>query len=160
MTIRWVPGVRRPEFTFELAAHILDVELPERVPSIEEILAGGWAASGACRGAPVGVFYPSVAEGDNSAQARQICAGCPVRAECLVWAIQCDEPAGIWAGFDEDDRRHIARRFRPHLIPVIDHGTEAGHAAHHRHGIPPCKACLDAHAIYQQHTRPSRAGGQ
>ena len=54
-----VHGVTRPEFTYELAAHILDVELPERVPSIEEILDGGWAASGACRGAPVGVFYPT-----------------------------------------------------------------------------------------------------
>jgi WhiB family transcriptional regulator, redox-sensing transcriptional regulator len=154
----WVPGVTRPDFTFELAAHLLNVDIPEQVPTVEEVIDGEWTARAECKGAPPGVFYPNTPGRDSTKVARQICAGCPVRAHCLVWAIQCDEQHGIWAGFDEDERRHLAGRFHARLIPVIKHGSEAGHTAHHRYGIPVCRQCADAHARYTQFTRPSRSG--
>jgi WhiB family transcriptional regulator, redox-sensing transcriptional regulator len=114
----WVPSVTRPEFTFEFAAHLVNIDLPDQVPTIQEILDGTWCDRAECKGAPPGVFYPNTPGRDSTATARQICAGCPVRAHCLVWAIQCGEH-GIWAGFDEDERRHLARRARTALVSPL-----------------------------------------
>jgi len=37
-------------------------------------------------------------------KAKRICANCPVRDECLEWAIERDE-RGIWGGLTEPERR-------------------------------------------------------
>jgi len=43
--------------------------------------------------------------------AREICAACPVREDCLKYSIDADE-FGIWAGLDQDERRNLRRRQR------------------------------------------------
>ena len=71
----------------------------------------GWEARAACRGA-VGVsFVPPVAGESRDqrtrreAAAKKICAGCPVRRECLDYALRVREPMGIWGGLSEPERR-------------------------------------------------------
>jgi hypothetical protein len=57
---------------------------------------GDWRARGACKGAD-----PRIFDGDTPADvetAKQICAGCPVRADCLRFAIQCGAGYGVWGG--------------------------------------------------------------
>lgn len=56
----------------------------------------------ACRGA-TGFMYPSDARGVPAAKA--VCAGCPVRAECLEFALANDERWGVWGGTSERQRR-------------------------------------------------------
>jgi len=41
-------------------------------------------------------------------QAKRMCRGCDVRAECLNYAVAYRERAGIWGGMTERERR---RRF-------------------------------------------------
>ena len=42
--------------------------------------------------------------------ARAICAACPVRGQCLAYAITADERFGIWGGLDPRQRRTLRRR--------------------------------------------------
>jgi WhiB family redox-sensing transcriptional regulator len=47
------------------------------------------------------------------AEAKAVCAGCPVRAACLAYAFTTGQDAGIWGGMTEHERRReLRRRFR------------------------------------------------
>jgi WhiB family redox-sensing transcriptional regulator len=39
--------------------------------------------------------------------AKRICAECPVRQECLEYALRVREPFGIWGGLNETERRTL-----------------------------------------------------
>lgn len=66
-----------------------------------------WMRDAACRGMDPELFYPS--RGESVAQARKVCSGCPVRAECLTYAMNLHETHGMWGGMSERDRRRIRR---------------------------------------------------
>ena len=44
-----------------------------------------WMTAGSCSEYPPAVFFPSTARGVDIA--RKICLGCPVRSECLQYAL-------------------------------------------------------------------------
>jgi WhiB family redox-sensing transcriptional regulator len=44
------------------------------------------------------------------AQAKSLCEGCPVRAQCLEGALSRQEPAGVWGGELFEDGRIIAKK--------------------------------------------------
>ena len=67
-----------------------------------------WAAYAACRAADADLFFSSV-ETDVAA-ALKICAGCPVREECLDWALETRVRYGVWGGATERERRRMLRR--------------------------------------------------
>ena len=69
-----------------------------------------WRAYGACRLHPEIDFFP--ARGHSTAEAKAICAGCPVRDICLEVALNNGEKFGIWGGLSERERRRLrnARR--------------------------------------------------
>lgn len=73
---------------------------------------GSWRLRGACRGLSAEVFYP-VSESDADAEAaKAICATCPVRPQCLEFALDHREHEGIWGGVTERERRRILRQRR------------------------------------------------
>ena len=45
-------------------------------------------------------------------ETRRICRRCPVRGECLGWALGVGDWHGIWGGFTADERRAIARQWK------------------------------------------------
>lgn len=53
------------------------------------------------------LFFPE--KGGTTAPAKQVCAMCPVRAECLQYALDRDERFGIWGGKSERERRALKR---------------------------------------------------
>ena len=65
---------------------------------------------GRCRGADPARFFPSDGFGVEAAQ--QVCAECPVRAECLDYALTNHFEFGIWGGASERERRRIQHRQR------------------------------------------------
>jgi WhiB family redox-sensing transcriptional regulator len=73
----------------------------------------GWQAKAACRGPQSTAFFPPAhAERkeerlEREARAKEICAGCIVRAECLDYAIRIREPHGIWGGLNEVERKEL-----------------------------------------------------
>jgi WhiB family redox-sensing transcriptional regulator len=40
-------------------------------------------------------------------RAKRICASCPVRRDCLDYAVRIREPHGIWGGLNEVERRQL-----------------------------------------------------
>lgn len=68
-----------------------------------------WVGYAACRDADPGLFFAGT-EGGDTRTAQRICAGCPVRDECLDWALAAGMPYGVWGGTTEQERRRLARR--------------------------------------------------
>ena len=67
-----------------------------------------WRAQAACRDADVNIFFPTTDEGAEPARA--ICATCPVRMECLEFALATRQEDGVWGGLTETERRRLRRR--------------------------------------------------
>lgn len=70
-----------------------------------------WLEDAACRPYPPHVFYPVTAGGDFVA--KTVCARCPVRRECLEYALQRPEEHGVWGGLNEQERVARARAATP-----------------------------------------------
>lgn len=70
---------------------------------------GGWHGQGLCIGEDPDIFFPS--NGDPGTRAREVCSACPVRQDCLEYAMEADE-FGIWGGLDQHERRNLKRRQR------------------------------------------------
>ena len=45
----------------------------------------------------------------REANAKVICSRCPVRIDCLEYAIRIREPHGVWGGMSEAERRALIR---------------------------------------------------
>jgi WhiB family redox-sensing transcriptional regulator len=71
-----------------------------------------WRDRAACRGTDPELFFPVGSVGPALVQlgrAKQLCASCPVRTECLEWALANDQETGVWGGTNEDERRALRR---------------------------------------------------
>ncbi len=55
---------------------------------------------------PVGTTGPAITQ---IAQAKAVCARCPVREPCLEWALDANQMSGVWGGMSEDERRAYRR---------------------------------------------------
>ena len=72
----------------------------------EELTAEGWRSEALCAQADPEVFYP--VDESWSEPAKRVCAGCPVAAQCLAYALIAGEPHGVWGGLTTDER-HLVR---------------------------------------------------
>jgi WhiB family redox-sensing transcriptional regulator len=83
-----------------------------------------WQARGACRaGDPEAWFAANM----TTATAQRLCEPCPVRAECLAWALDTGEPYGVWGGVTAAERRRIRRG---QTKPVAAEATTSAARAH------------------------------
>ena len=69
-----------------------------------------WREWARCRGVDPEIFYPP--EEDDALEAKEICAGCPVREVCLDHALTRREKIGVWGGMTERERRRMLRHRR------------------------------------------------
>jgi WhiB family redox-sensing transcriptional regulator len=69
-----------------------------------------WHQHGACRGADPSLFFPE--QGESVKEAKAVCARCPVRADCLDYAMENHEVVGIWGGLSARERRQLSRTRR------------------------------------------------
>ena len=68
-----------------------------------------WQVKAACRGMSVDLFFnPDFLRGRpkraHEANAKAICAACPVIGQCLERAIKVGEPDGVWGGLTPRER--------------------------------------------------------
>ncbi len=67
-----------------------------------------WQKVGLCAQTDPESFFPE--KGGSLREAKKICVGCEVKAECLEYALDNDERFGIWGGLSERERRRLKRR--------------------------------------------------
>jgi WhiB family redox-sensing transcriptional regulator len=82
-----------------------DTDLLSRLIAAAPPPVGEWAARGACVGLPVDLFH--LERGGVSPFAKETCAGCPVRDECLDYALTNVIRHGVWGGTSEKERRKL-----------------------------------------------------
>ena len=75
----------------------------------------GWQDAAACRGEDLLLFFGPDGERQperdiRERKAKEICAACPVRLECLNYAVSRPEKYGTWGGLNEDERSAERRR--------------------------------------------------
>ncbi len=75
----------------------------------------GWQDQAACRDQDVIIFFGPDGERQperdrREARSEALCAGCPVRVDCLNYALSRPEKYGVWGGLSEDERAAERRR--------------------------------------------------
>lgn len=66
-----------------------------------------WRDQALCSQTDPEAFFPE--KGGSTREAKKVCLGCPVRSECLEYALSNDERFGIWGGLSERERRRLKR---------------------------------------------------
>jgi WhiB family transcriptional regulator, redox-sensing transcriptional regulator len=72
-----------------------------------------WQVKAACRGPHASVFFPppqferKEEKLERESRAKGICGTCPVKVECLEYAVAIREVHGIWGGLNEAERKQI-----------------------------------------------------
>jgi len=144
-----------------MTAHIVTAYAPTITADPPE-----WTLVALCLGIDPEIFYPPA--GSDAArvtrEAKRICDLCPVRTECLTYALSHGEVNyGVWGGLTPLERRQLAPRPGRGLARARRNparcGTEAGYGRHKRLGEPACRPCLDALSAAQRR-RTSRTREQ
>jgi WhiB family redox-sensing transcriptional regulator len=70
-----------------------------------------WRQEALCAEANPDAFFPDKHE--SAKTAKQICAACTVREQCLDYAITNGEGVGVWGGLSASERRRIGPNSAP-----------------------------------------------
>ncbi len=73
-----------------------------------------WRELATCRDSEPNLFFPIGSTGpalDHIEAAKAICMECSVREECLNYALETNQEAGVWGGYAEDERRRLRKRW-------------------------------------------------
>jgi WhiB family redox-sensing transcriptional regulator len=81
-----------------------------RAPRLGALAARGdaWVLYAKCADIPRATFFRDDSVGVKVA--KRICASCPVRAQCLLYALTNRIEHGVWGGASEQERRRLLRR--------------------------------------------------
>lgn len=110
-----------------------------------------WTNQAACQGSDPDLWFPE--RGASTREALTTCRACPVRAECLAYALRWKIDWGVWGGTTVHQRTIIRSQgrglTRPRKLPAA-HGTTTRYARGCR-----CPDCREANTV-DKTTRRSR----
>ncbi|MEU1433986.1 WhiB family transcriptional regulator [Streptomyces sp. NPDC005786] len=66
-----------------------------------------WRADALCAQTDPEAHYPEV--GGTTAPAKRTCMECPVRPQCLDYAVEAGEQWGVWGGVGQRELRRLIR---------------------------------------------------
>lgn len=66
-----------------------------------------WRAQALCAQTDPEAFFPE--KGESPRAAKKVCQACPVRLQCLQFAVDHNQRFGIWGGLSARERREYAR---------------------------------------------------
>ena len=87
------------------------------------MLKDGFKERGLCRYADPEMWWPNGTTGpeaDKIAEAKRICDMCPVKMDCLTYAVETRQFFGIWGGLTEDERKEDRRTARRIMDQQVD----------------------------------------
>ena len=70
--------------------------------------APSWYSRAGCHGLDPELFFP-VGAAEPGPEAQEACGSCPVRSDCLEFALRTGQ-AGVWGGLTEGERRGARRK--------------------------------------------------
>ncbi|MGH3784747.1 MAG: WhiB family transcriptional regulator [Pseudonocardiaceae bacterium] len=78
----------------------------------DEYVPGDWRHRAKCRDVDPELFFPHPGETQLLAEARAVCADCPVIIQCREWALDTGQVFGVWGGVSAHELRlmRAARR--------------------------------------------------
>jgi WhiB family transcriptional regulator, redox-sensing transcriptional regulator len=75
-----------------------------------------WQHRARCRNIGIDLFFPESTDVDTITKSLGYCNACPVKVECLQWALEEGVAHGIWGGIRLDDLKAGRRKeMRDHL---------------------------------------------
>ena len=102
-----VTDTATPSSVFEPSVVLLEPKVNE-----EDSDRVNWREQAACLGSQSDVFFP-IGTGAHSRSwvlaAKAMCASCPVRSECLSYAVTTVQPDGVWGGTTPKERQKLRR---------------------------------------------------
>jgi len=81
--------------------------VPDDFDALFDAMEDTWQDRALCAQTDPEAFFPE--KGGSTREAKRICSGCEVKAECLDYALHNDERFGIWGGLSERERRRLKR---------------------------------------------------
>lgn len=73
-----------------------------------------WRQQACCQTTDPDLFFPVGTAGpaiDQIEAAKAVCCACPVRLECLTFALRTNQESGVWGGTSEEERRKLRKRW-------------------------------------------------
>ena len=98
-----------PDPATAVTAWLMTPGIGVQLPTLEDLThRPAWQTQAACRGLLVDTFFPSPGvSAAQMAKVRAVCAGCPVRADCLDYARADASMVGVWGGTSRRERRRL-----------------------------------------------------
>lgn len=75
------------------------------LPDLDDASELGWQEHALCAQSDGDAWFPE--KGGSVREPKKICRACPVRLECLDYALEHDERFGVWGGLSERERRRL-----------------------------------------------------
>lgn len=117
-----------------------------------------WWDQRACRNVNPDVFFPVLGRHLTDteidalcADAKAVCRGCPVRDDCLQYAIDVRASDGVFGGMSPRERWRLVRKQGSTGRRLSPHGTRARYAYGCR-----CAVCVVANRRYQRARQKSQ----
>ena len=67
-----------------------------------------WMDDAACGTSDGDAWFPE--KGGSTRLAKRVCRSCPVRSECLDFALGTNEAFGVWGGLSREERERLQRK--------------------------------------------------
>lgn len=83
-----------------------------------------WQERAICSQVDPELFFPN--KGQSSREAKKVCAECPVKAECLEYALTNHLTSGVYGGLSERERSKLKKPPRPTTLCVNGHQRVPG----------------------------------
>ena len=93
---------------------------------LDGITPPAWTSDALCAQVDGDLFFPE--KGGSSKEAKKVCAECPIRVECLQYALDHGERYGIYGGLSERERRKLQPR-KQNLTLTCEHCGNSFNAA-------------------------------
>jgi WhiB family redox-sensing transcriptional regulator len=121
-----------------------------------------WQDQAHCKGLPNRIFFFTVGRNDSMLPAAHtICGACPVRQDCLEYAISNGEEHGMWGGCTESARKGVRSRgrtngYRTAKDQILAFGGDSHHNMYKIADYVPVRSLLSGHVTVDHHHRKHR----
>lgn len=76
---------------------------------IKQLRPGRWVENALCAEIGGDLWFAEKGDWATTIWAKLVCRRCPVREQCLAFALENNEPHGVWGGMTPDQRKTLRK---------------------------------------------------